>query len=162
METSVGGYCAVLLPMSSPLSSCPPSLFCYLQHPWNFSILHTGSAWVFLSASWRFYSPPSHAHAVHTEPVVEQTVSPQGLGRFKPGSVLHTRSVGGCGTPWISGVSDPLNQGCNVVRFLLTVPFLHMLCQSLPFAGQLFFYQFPWRCACVHVCLRVRASEDEQ
>lgn len=106
--------------------------------------------------------PPSHAHVVHTEPVVEQTVSPQGLGCFKPGSVFHTHSVGGCGTPWISGVSDLLNQGCNVARFLLTVPFLHMLCQSLPFAGQLFFYQFPWRCACVFVCLRVRASEDEQ
>lgn len=87
METSVGGYCAALLPMSSPLSSCPPSLFCYLQHPWNFSFLHTDSAWMFLSACWHFCAPtpppPRVTHtAVHTEPVVEQTPSPTRFGLF--------------------------------------------------------------------------------
>lgn len=37
-----------------------------------------------------------------------------------------------------------------------------MLCRSLPVAGQLFFYQFPWRCARVHACLRVRERASER
>lgn len=159
METSVGGYCAVLLPMSSPLSSCPPSLFCYPQHPWNFSFLHTVSAWMLLSASWHF-CPPWVTHMPFTQSLwLNRHWVQQGLGCFKLGSALQTHSLDWFGILWLNEVPDPLNQRCNVICFLLTVPFLHMLCQSLPFAGQLFFYQFPWRCACVHVCLRVWASE---
>lgn len=150
METSVGGYCAVLLPMSSPLSSCSPSLFCYLQHPWNFSFLHTGPAWTFSSMSGGFYPPGSHTACGRTGADSTTVWGVLGLG-----SVLQTRSLGGFGTRGFSEEPDPLNRRCHVTRFMLTAPLLHTVCQSLPFAGQLFFYQFPWRCACVHVRLRV-------
>lgn len=36
METSVGGVLCCTPSLSSPLFCCPPSLFCYLQHPRNF------------------------------------------------------------------------------------------------------------------------------
>lgn len=148
METSVGGYCAVLLPLSSPLS-CPPSLFCYLQHPWNFSFLHTGSAWTFWFVSWclcvrvcvsggRRHTPFPH----HCLWFIEclgglMEVCPPGTSF---GSICDATDERGARS--FKSHQLPADR-----------PVSPSLCQSLPFTGQLFFYQFPWRCACVHVCL---------
>lgn len=93
---------------------------------------------------------PRCARTIRTEPLVESTLTLTRLCCFELRSVLQTRSSGRMVTPQRSDVPDP----SNLTGFPADRP-ISSLCQSLPFTGQLFFYQFPWRCECVHVCLRV-------